>query len=97
MLENAVYSAISPEGCASILWKDSGKVREASDSLHMCPEDLLELCIIEHILPESDTEALWHALTFQLDQKFTELLQLSAQERCEVRYRRFRKIGVFGE
>jgi acetyl-CoA carboxylase carboxyl transferase subunit alpha len=97
MLENAVYSVISPEGCASILWKDSSKVREASDSLHMRPEDLFQLGIIERILPESDQEALWQTLPIQLDQKFTELLKMSGQELSEARYQRFRKIGVYGE
>lgn len=97
MLENAVYSVISPEGCASILWKDSSKVREASDSLHMRPEDLLQLGLIERILPESDLEALWHTLPVELDKKFAALKKLSVQELCEARYQRFRKMGVYGE
>lgn len=97
MLENAVYSVISPEGCASILWKDSSKAREASDSLHMRPEDLLQLGVIERILPEGDLEALWHILPMELNKKFTELEQIPALEMCELRYQRFRKMGVYGE
>jgi acetyl-CoA carboxylase carboxyl transferase subunit alpha len=97
MLENAVYSVISPEGCASILWKDSGKVREASDSLHMCPEDLFQLGVIDRILPEDNMDTLWSSLTLQLNQKFSELLMLSGEELSQARYQRFRKMGVYGE
>lgn len=97
MLENAYYSVISPEGCASILWKDPNKVREASDSLHMTPEDLLELGIIERILPESDQDALWRTLPLQLSEKFAALEALSREQRCAKRYQRFRKMGVFKE
>lgn len=97
MLENAVYSVISPEGCASILWKDAGKVREASDSLHICPEDLLELGLIERVLPEGDQQALWRTLPLQLEQIFCSLMQQSPQARCEARYQRFRRMGVYGQ
>ncbi|MCH3971965.1 MAG: acetyl-CoA carboxylase carboxyltransferase subunit alpha [Oscillospiraceae bacterium] len=97
MLENSVYSVISPEGCASILWKDPNKVQEASDSLHIQPEDLLQLGIIERIIPESDPNELWNTLPKELDEKFTELSRLSGGELSEARYRRFRKMGVYGE
>ncbi len=95
MLENAYYVVISPEGCASILWKDVGKVREASDSLHLTPEDLLELGVIERILPEGDEEALWRTLPVQLSEEFAHLSAMSREERCAKRYQRFRKMGVF--
>ena len=56
MLENAVYSVISPEGCASILWKDAGKADEAAQRLRLTARDALELGIIEKIIPERDLE-----------------------------------------
>ena len=97
MLENAYYAVISPEGCASILWKDSKKVREASDSLRCVPEDLLELGLIERILPESDQDALWRTLPLELSEEFDALEAMTSEERCAKRYARFRKMGVFKE
>ena len=54
MLRNAVYSVISPEGCASILWKDPGRAADAADSLKLTAEDARNLGVIERILPEED-------------------------------------------
>ena len=54
MLQNAVYSVISPEGCASILWKDPGRAADAADSLKLTAEDARNLGVIERILPEED-------------------------------------------
>ncbi len=52
MMENALYSVISPRGCASILWKDASKEKEAANILHITAEDLLELQVAEHIISE---------------------------------------------
>ena len=52
MLEHSVYSVISPEGCASILWKDSDKMREAAEALRLTAQDLKKLDIIDRIIPE---------------------------------------------
>ena len=52
MLENSVYSVISPEGCASILWKDSAKNKEAAEHLKLTAADLLDMGVIEHVIPE---------------------------------------------
>jgi acetyl-CoA carboxylase carboxyl transferase subunit alpha len=52
MLEHSVYSVISPEGCASILWKDSEKMREAAEALRLTAQDLLKLGVIDAIVPE---------------------------------------------
>jgi acetyl-CoA carboxylase carboxyl transferase subunit alpha len=92
MLENAVYSVISPEGCASILWKDSSKVKEAAASLKLTAEDLLRLQIIERIIPEDARlfETLKDSLASTLDAN----LKLSTEELTRRRYSRFRKIGV---
>src|SRR5215218_6050127 len=54
MMENAVYSVISPEGCASILWKDSGKADRAAESLRLTAGDLMKFGIIDEIIPESE-------------------------------------------
>ena len=97
MLENAVYSVISPEGCASILWKDAAKVKEACSRLKITAEDLLEMGVIERIVPETSAEAICEPLRAQLDMAFTELSSMTSEERCEKRYRRFRRLGVFGE
>lgn len=97
MLENAVYSVISPEGCASILWKDAAKVKEACACLKITAEDLLEMGVIERIVPETSPEAICETLRAQLDMAFTELSSMTPEERCEKRYRRFRRLGVFGE
>lgn len=52
MLEHSIYSVISPEGCASILWKDAGKMREAAEALRLTAQDLLQLGICDEIVPE---------------------------------------------
>ncbi len=94
MLENACYSVISPEGCASILWKDSSKVKEAAQCLKMTADDLLQLHVIEKIIPESQPfdgvyemlrEELYHALLLKKAAEPSVMLQ--------ERYDRFRRIG----
>jgi acetyl-CoA carboxylase carboxyl transferase subunit alpha len=52
MLEHSVYSVISPEGCASILWKDAEKMREAAEALRLTAQDLKKLGVIDHIIKE---------------------------------------------
>src|SRR6185436_17280449 len=52
MLEHSIYSVISPEGCASILWKDSDKMKEAAEALRLTAQDLLNLGVIDRIVPE---------------------------------------------
>ena len=73
MLENAVYSVISPEGCASILWKDAGKADEAAQRLRLTARDALELGIIEKIIPERDLgqPAFYGLLADRLERSFT--------------------------
>ena len=56
MLENAVYSVISPEGAASIIWKDASKVQEACEALKITAGDLLDLEVIERVFPEPTRE-----------------------------------------
>jgi acetyl-CoA carboxylase carboxyl transferase subunit alpha len=52
MLEHSIYSVISPEGCASILWKDADKTREAAEALRLTAQDLLNLGVVDRIVPE---------------------------------------------
>jgi acetyl-CoA carboxylase carboxyl transferase subunit alpha len=92
MLENSVYSVISPEGCASILWKDSGKAKEASEYLRLTASDLLGFGVIEKILPENDR--IYDVLKRELLNAFEESVQLSPEQLTERRYERFRRIGL---
>ncbi len=94
MLENAVYSVISPEGCASILWKDPTRVQEAAECLKLTAQDLLGFGVIEKIVPENGFDKVFPELKRQLHDRFAELLCLSPEELTDARYRRFRKMGV---
>ncbi|MDF2557208.1 MAG: acetyl-CoA carboxylase, carboxyl transferase, alpha subunit [Bacillales bacterium] len=94
MLENSVYSVISPEGCASILWKDASKTKEASECLKLTAEDLLSFEIIEKIVPEKSFDQVFSDLNNLLSEKIGELSQLSNEVLLEKRYKRFRGIGV---
>lgn len=94
MLQNAVYSVISPEGCASILWKDSTKAQMAAASLKLTAEDAKSLGIIERILSEKE---IGKREFFERIQKLlAEEIQMLEQDFDLIgnRYERFRKIGV---
>lgn len=95
MLENAVYSVISPEGCASILWKDPKKVREAADCLHITAEDMRHLYIADAIVTETGRElpSIAEELEEELWQTLEERKALPADQLLEQRYARFRKFG----
>lgn len=96
MLENAVYSVISPEGCASILWKDASKAEMAAASLKLTAEDAKELGIIEEILPETEmgTKVFYDRIRGMLDQEVRALSE--DPELLSKRYERFRRIGSEG-
>lgn len=95
MLENAVYSVISPEGCASILWKDSTKAPEAAEALKMTAPDLFNLGVIERIIrqPKADETKMFESLKLLISRTFEKNLALSDDELTSARYERFRKIG----
>lgn len=93
MLEKSVYSVISPEGCASILWKNSARVKEASECLKLTADDLLALNVIEKIIPEN--EKMFDVLKAGLVDTINRNKALPVSELTENRYRRFRKIGSF--
>ena len=94
MLQNAVYSVISPEGCASILWKDSSKAQMAATSLKLTAEDAKNLGIIERILSEKEMGK--REFFERVQRMLAEEIQLLEQDfdLINKRYERFRKIGV---
>ena len=94
MLQNAVYSVISPEGCASILWKDAAKAEIAAASLKLTAEDAKSLGVIERILSENDIgkKAFYDRIRTLLSEELRELI--TEPELVSKRYDRFRQIGV---
>ena len=90
MLENTVYSVISPEGCASILWKDAKRSEQAAESLKLTAEDLLGFNVIEKIIPE--TENIFEELKDELNSKICELKEKAVDNLLKDRYGKFRKI-----
>ena len=96
MLENAVYSVISPEGCASILWKDAAKAEQAAQQLKLTAEDALQLGVIEKIIPETDLgkPEFYEKLKQALLEELSALSQLPPEALLDARYRRFRRIGA---
>lgn len=95
MLENAVYSVISPEGCASILWKDAARAEEAASCLKLTARDALSMGITEAVISEDQlgTPGFYDDLAFQLQETLQELEALTLDQLLEARYTRFRRIG----
>ncbi|AFA48690.1 acetyl-CoA carboxylase carboxyltransferase subunit alpha [Acetobacterium woodii] len=95
ILENAIYSVISPEGCASILWKDPAKIKEAANCLKLTAEDLLELQVVDKIISENhrDFKNVYRELKINLFKCFQKSKTMSASELTQNRYDRFRKYG----
>ena len=95
MMENAVYSVISPEGCASILWKDASRTEEASKVLKLTAEDLKGLDIIERIFSEKGgIEEAYPLLKLRIKDFFEAKRALAMETLLEERYQKFRKIGA---
>ncbi|NJL61855.1 MAG: acetyl-CoA carboxylase carboxyltransferase subunit alpha [Methylacidiphilales bacterium] len=103
MFEHSVYTVITPEACAAILWKDASKSPQAAAVLKMTSHDLKNLGIIDHILSEpvggahSDPLKAATLLKTALLDNLEELNQLTPPQRRQLRYEKFRKIGVFTE
>jgi acetyl-CoA carboxylase carboxyl transferase subunit alpha len=101
MLENSVYSVISPEGCASIMWRDASKAEIAAEALKMTAQDLLNLQLIDEIVPEPeggahfDHEAAARLLEPVLDCALNDLSSLSTAELLNRRYEKYRRMGQF--
>jgi acetyl-CoA carboxylase carboxyl transferase subunit alpha len=101
MMENAVYSVISPESCAAIIYRDSGKAPQAAAALKMTAPDLLDLGLIDGIVPEpgegahTNPENAAEALGVVLREALTELSGMSPRELIDDRYDKFRRMGSF--
>lgn len=101
MMENAVYSVISPEGCASIMWRDATKKEIAAQALKITANDLKELNLIDGVVPEppggahTDHDAAAQLLHDSLSRHLGELIQAPQSALLEARYQRFRNIGQF--
>ena len=103
MLEYSIYSVISPEGCASILWRDPAKVPEAATQLKLTAPDLVQLGICDEIIPEApggahrDAAVTAAKIRVALKRHLRELASLSSEELVERRYQKFRAMGAFIE
>lgn len=95
MLENAVYSVISPEGCASILWKDSAKANEAAEALKLTAEDLYTFNIADKIIYEENMsyDEICDELKCEISAKLSEYKNIPVEELLEKRYNKYREIG----
>ena len=93
VLENAVYSVVSPEGCASILWKDAKKAKEAAECLHLTAQDMEKLGVVERVISESGkTKAeLFNRVKEMLAVQTDELCKKDTETLLKERYERFRK------
>jgi acetyl-CoA carboxylase carboxyl transferase subunit alpha len=103
MLENSIYSVISPEGCASILWRDQAFAEQAARALRLTAPDLLEFGLIDEIVPEPpggahlNHEEAGRLLDAYLADALDSVRKLSCERRLESRYEKFRKMGSFEE
>ena len=95
MLENAVYSVISPEGCATILWKDAAKAEQAAEELKLTADDALALGVVESVIPEAGLgePEFYDALAQRLMREIDALTEMPIQELLSARYARFRRFG----
>lgn len=103
MLENSVYSVISPEGCASILWRDPAKAPDAAEALGLTAQTLKRLELIDEIVPEPvggahrNPAEMVETLREVLTREVQRLRQIPIEDLLEQRYRKFRRMGVFEE
>ncbi|HXV62329.1 MAG TPA: acetyl-CoA carboxylase carboxyltransferase subunit alpha [Vicinamibacteria bacterium] len=102
MLQHAIYSVISPEGCAAILWKDATRAEEAAEGLKLTSQDLLALGLVDRIVPEPIGGAhTAHLQTAQiLNKHLVEALEkierIDSEDMLEARYQKFRRMGELG-
>ncbi len=103
MMEFSIYSVISPEGCAAILWRNQAAVEEAAENLKLTAEDLLSFGIADEIIPEppggahSFPEMATETVDEVLLRNLQDLMGMDPEERINKRYEKYRKIGVFSE
>ena len=98
----AIYSVISPEGCAAILWRDAGRKAEAADALKIRPDDLVALHVVDDVIPEplggahTDAAAAAALLAPALRKSLDEVAALPPDARRDLRYEKFRQMGDIG-
>ena len=103
MLENAVYSVISPEACAAILWEDSSRAPEAAERLQMSSHDLLRMGIIDGIIPEAeggvqrDSSITLAAMRSTISERLDSLTKMSPETLLEARYTKFQGMVAYRE
>lgn len=103
MLEHAVYSVISPEGCAAILWKDQARAEDAARALRLTAKDLRELEVIDEILPEPpggahmDPGAMMETIAAALRRNLKSLIRVRPDALIARRYKKFRAMGISSE
>lgn len=103
MLENSIYSVISPEGCAAILWRDASQKERAAEALRLTAQDLHRLGVIDEIVTEppggahADHGKMARALGDSLKRHIAELVELGSDERLELRTDKYRQMGQFTE
>ncbi len=101
MMENSIYSVISPEGCASIMWRDANKKAVAAEALHITAKDILELGICDEVIPEPpggaqhDYDVAATALANVVEKHLAELEKLPTGELLDARYNKFRKMAQY--
>jgi len=101
MMENAIYSVITPEGCAAILWKDASKAEQAAEALKLTATDLLELKVIDEMIPEPlggahrDPAAVIATLQAEVSRHLEALSGVSVTELLDRRLAKYRRMGVF--
>lgn len=101
MLENAIYSILSPEGYASILWKDSSRTKEAAEKMKLTAKDLYELKVIDKIIkePQGDEEESFlkvaKSLKKEIQETIEEMKDMNPEEIVKNRYQKFRKMGEY--
>src|SRR5262244_159050 len=102
MLENAIYSVISPEGCAAILWKDSSRADQAAEGLRLTAQHLYDEGIVDKIIPEpeggahNDYDQTARYLDSALSERLAEAVSCSQEDRLKRRYRKLRGFGRWG-
>jgi acetyl-CoA carboxylase carboxyl transferase subunit alpha len=101
MMEHAVYSVISPEACAAILWRDASRKKESAEALKLTAKDLSDLGVLDEIIPEppggahADPAGAAAAVGEAVERHLREVATLTPEERRERRYRKFRAMGQF--
>jgi acetyl-CoA carboxylase carboxyl transferase subunit alpha len=101
MMENSIYSVISPEACSSILYRDASKAEKAADSLKLTAKDLLEFKVVDELIPEPpggahrDHTKAADSLGKLLKKHLAALEKMSGDDLVEDRYKKFRALGVF--